>query len=66
MARRSMKGGFGETSGLMLPLFLSILAIGAIVAFLVMIPSKEKFTPVAPSTEGDKREVTPSGNVILY
>ena len=27
---------------------------------------KETFIPVAPSTSGDKKEVTPSGNVILY
>lgn len=26
----------------------------------------EMFVPVAPSKEGDKKEVTPSGNVILY
>ena len=26
----------------------------------------ETFVPVAPSKEGDKKEVTPSGNVILY
>jgi hypothetical protein len=26
----------------------------------------ETFVPVAPSKEGDKKEVTPAGNVILY
>ena len=28
--------------------------------------STETFTPVAPSKEGDKKEVTPTGNVLLY
>ena len=61
---RKMKGGFGE--GNMIPLLLSLLALGAIVAFIAMVPGKEKFVPVAPSASGDKKEVTPSGNVILY
>lgn len=67
MARR-MKGGFGETEGygLGLPFLLLLIGLGAIIAFLVMVPTKDKFTPVAPSTEGDKKAVTPSGNVILY
>jgi hypothetical protein len=26
----------------------------------------ETFVPVAPSKEGDKKEVTPAGNVVLY
>lgn len=50
-----------------LPMILSILALAAIVAFLVMVPTKkEGFVPVAPSKEGDKKDVTPAGNVILY
>jgi len=61
---RHMKGGFGE--GNMVPLVLSVLGIVAIVVFLMMVPKKEKFVPVAPSASGDKRETTPSGNVILY
>ena len=61
-----MKGGFGETDGLMVPLLLSVLGIVAIVVFLVMVPKKEKFVPTAPSSSGDKKAVTPSGNVILY
>ncbi len=28
--------------------------------------STETFVPVAPSKEGDKKQVTPSGNVLLY
>ena len=59
-----MKGGFGE--GNVVPLVLSLVALGAIVAFLVLVSKKEKFVPVAPSATGDKRETTPSGNVILY
>jgi hypothetical protein len=60
-----MKGGFGETDGLILPFVLSLLALGAIVAFLVLIPTKDSFV-TAPSSTGDKKEVTPAGNVILY
>lgn len=66
MARR-MKGGFGETDGLMVPFILLVIGLGAIIAFLVMVPSKkETFVPVAPSPGGNKKEVTPAGNVILY
>lgn len=62
---RKMKGGFGDSMAL--PAILSILGLAAIVAFLVMVPTKkEKFVPVAPSKEGDKETVTPAGNVILY
>jgi len=66
MARR-MKGGFGEDgSSMMVPLLLSLLGIAAIVVFLVMVGKKETFVPTAPSSSGDNKEVTPSGNVILY
>lgn len=65
MARR-MKGGFGETDGLMLPMVLSLLALAAIVAFIVLVPTKKETFVTAPSATGDKKEVTPSGNVILY
>jgi hypothetical protein len=59
-----MKGGFGE-GGMVLPLILSLLALGAIVAFLVMVPT-ERFVPTVPSPGGDKKETTAAGNVILY
>jgi len=63
---RKMKGGFGGDS-MALPMILSILALAAVVAFFVMVPvKKEGFVPVAPSKEGDKKDVTPAGNVILY
>ena len=62
-----MKGGFGEDgSSMMVPLLLSLLGIAAIVVFLVMVGKKETFVPTAPSSSGDNKEVTPSGNVILY
>ncbi len=61
---RKMKGGFGEST--MIPLVLTLLALGAVVAFLVMAKPKEKFSPMTPSASGDKKEVTPAGNVILY
>ena len=61
---RKMKGGFGE--GNMFPLILSLLGLGVMIAIIALIPGKEKFVPVAPSASGDKKEVTASGNVILY
>ena len=61
-----MKGGFGETDGVVLPLVLSFLALGAIIAFLVMVPTNKNTFVSGPSATGDKKEVTPSGNVILY
>jgi hypothetical protein len=61
---RKMKGGFGEST--MIPLVLTLVALGVVVAVLVMVKPTEKFTPTAPSASGDKKEVTPSGNVILY
>lgn len=42
---------------IMLALFLVLAMFGV---------KKESFVPTAPSTEGDKKEVTPAGNVILY
>lgn len=33
---------------------------------LLGLSKKENFIPVAPSSGGDKKEVTPAGNVILY
>ena len=64
---RKQRGGFGETDGLLVPFILLVIGLGALVAFLVMVPTKkENFSPVAPSPSGDKKEVTPAGNVILY
>lgn len=63
MARR-MKGGFGE--GNALPLVLTLLAIAAVVAFIALVPTKKEKFVTAPSETGDKKEVTPAGNVILY
>ena len=45
---------------------IGILIAVSIVLHLLGFNKKETFTPVAPSAEGDKKEVTPSGNVILY
>ena len=64
---RRMKGGFGETDGLMVPFILLIILLGGLIAFLVMVPSKkETFVPTTPSAEQDKKVVTPAGNVITY
>ena len=40
-----------------------IFALGYVLRALGFI---ENFIPTFPSTEGDKKDVTPSGNVILY
>lgn len=44
---------------------ITLLVIVAIVYYVFFVP-KERFVPVAPSKTGDQKEVTPSGNVILY
>lgn len=65
MARKTMKGGYGDSVAV--PAMLAILGLAAIIVFFVMVPTKkEKFVPVAPSKAGDKESVTPAGNVILY
>lgn len=46
-------------------LLLSLFVIVAVVIY-IMSMRKEGFVPVAPSKTGDQKEVTPSGNVILY
>jgi hypothetical protein len=45
-----------------------IVSLFLIVAAVVFITTayKEKFIPIAPSKTGDQKQVTPSGNVILY
>lgn len=48
-----------------------VVAIVAIVMALRVVMGllrigSETFVPVAPSKEGDKKEVTPAGNVVLY
>ena len=66
MSRR-MKGGSMDSDTL-----YAYLMIGSIVIFVAAImikgaiSKKEKFVPLTPSSSGDKREITPSGNVILY
>ena len=46
-------------------LTVAILVIGLVLKALGLI-SIETFVPVSPSAEGDKKAVTPAGNVILY
>jgi hypothetical protein len=57
-------------SGLLLTLAKYVLVIVAIVLavrIVVRLLGMEMFTvPLKPSAEGDKKEVTPAGNVILY
>lgn len=47
-----------------------LVVVGILVALYVVLGllriGTETFVPVAPSKEGDKKEVTPAGNVVLY
>ena len=47
-----------------------VVVVAIVVAIRVVLGllriSTETFVPVAPSKEGDKKEVTPAGNVVLY
>jgi hypothetical protein len=47
-----------------------VVVVGILLAMYVVLGllriGTETFTPVAPSKEGDKKEVTPTGNVLLY
>ncbi len=56
---------------LVMTLFKYVLVVvGILVALYVVLGllriGTETFVPVAPSKEGDKKEVTPAGNVVLY
>ena len=42
-----------------------VLALRVVVA-LLKVASVEQFVPIAPSEEGDKKVMTPAGNVIMY
>lgn len=37
-----------------------------VVAALLKFASVEQFVPISPSAEGDKKVMTPAGNVIMY
>ena len=37
-----------------------------VVSSLLKIASVEQFVPISPSAEGDKKVMTPAGNVIMY
>ena len=47
-----------------------VVVIGVLFALYVVLGllriGTETFVPVAPSKDGDKKEVTPAGNIILY
>lgn len=56
---------------LVMTLFKYVLVVvGILVALYVVLGllriGTETFVPVTPSKEGDKKEVTPAGNVVLY
>jgi hypothetical protein len=44
---------------------VAVAVIGLVLTALGLI-KRETFVPTAPSKEGDKKAVTPAGNVILY
>jgi len=62
----------GSMSGLLWTLakyalvIIAILLAVQVVAVLLKVSSVETFVPVSPSAEGDKKVMTPSGNVIMY
>jgi hypothetical protein len=43
-----------------------LVVVGLRVVMGLLKIGSETFVPVAPSKEGDKKEVTPAGNVLLY
>lgn len=45
---------------------LIVFAILFAVGLIVRVFMREGFVPTFPSTSGDKKDVTPAGNVILY
>ena len=62
-----MKGGFGDAGGNSgMQMFLALGLLLVIVGVLFFLTKKEGFTPTVPSAEGDKKVMTPSGNVIMY
>lgn len=62
----------GNMSGLLWTLakyalvIVAILLAVQVVVALLRVASVETFVPVTPSAEGDKKVVTPAGNVIMY
>ncbi len=62
----------GSMSSLLMTLAkYALVVIGIILAIYVVtallnIASVERFVPVSPSAEGDKKVMTPAGNVIMY
>ena len=62
----------GNMSGLVWTLakyalvIIGIVLAVQVVAALLKFASVEQFVPVSPSAEGDKKVMTPAGNVIMY
>ncbi len=62
----------GSMSGLLMTLAkYALVIIGIVLAIYVVsallkVASAEQFVPVTPSSEGDKKVMTPAGNVIMY
>jgi len=47
------------------PITIGILVLVLVLVFMYIVP-RERFVVTGPSKTGDQKEVTPSGNVILY
>lgn len=45
---------------------VGILLVIQVLAALLKFSAMERFVPISPSAEGDKKVMTPAGNVIMY
>jgi hypothetical protein len=63
---RKMKGGFGENGNAGMQIFLAVLGLALAMGVIGVLTQRDKFTPMVPSAEGDKKVTTPAGNVIMY
>lgn len=43
-----------------------LVGVSLVILLISKVAGKEKFVPSAPSEEGDKKVMTPAGNVIMY
>ena len=59
-------GGLLMTLGKYALVIIGIVLAIYVVSALLRVASVETFVPVTPSAEGDKKVMTPAGNVITY
>lgn len=65
MARKQKGGNVPSYDGAMLFVYGVVLIVILIFVFVALSTGKSNFVS-GPSASGDKQEVTPAGNVILY